>query len=227
MKLKIKGDIIDNDSKWLYDLFEIDATCPKDVDAILDACEEGEPLDVEISSGGGMIHAGSEIYTALLDYKKGPVTIKVTGLAASAASVIAMAGRCEMSPTALMMIHNVSGGARGDYRDMEHFAEILRTANESLITAYARKTGLDRKELARMMDKETWITAERAVELGFADAIIGDAEIEPLVASTGLTINPEAIEKIRAMMRAKEAEDTKTKKARAWVELEMLKGAEK
>ena len=97
----------------------------------------------------------------------------------------------------------------------------------SLITAYARKTGLDRKELARMMDKETWITAERAVELGFADAIIGDAEIEPLVASTGLTINPEAIEKIRAMMRAKEAEDTKTKKARAWVELEMLKGAEK
>ena len=166
MKLKVKGDIIPNDYKFIYDWIGWEHCCPSDAETAVDACADGETLEVEISSGGGYVHAGAEIYTAIRGYRKGDVRIAVTGLAASAASVIAMAGYCEMSPAALMMIHNVSCSASGDYRDMEQAAEILRENNDALITAYAAKTGRSHDELQRLMDAETWMSANRAVELG-------------------------------------------------------------
>ena len=102
--IQIKGTIISNDERWIYDWFEWEATAPKDV--ILP--ETGEPIEVHINSGGGDVYAGSEIYTALRSYQ-GDVTVKIVGIAASAASVIAMAGdTVEISPTAQIMIHNVS-----------------------------------------------------------------------------------------------------------------------
>lgn len=236
MKLKIKGDIIRDDDKWIYEWFGIDAACPKDVEKAIEACADGETLEVEISSGGGDIHAGSEIYTALRSYKKGPVNIAVTGLAASAASVIAMAGHCEMSPTALMMIHNVSTRTAGDYREMEHTAEVLRTANESISAAYERKTGMERQALLDLMDRETWITAERAVELGFADGILGDeAGSEPLVAAAGMTISQETIERLRGILENRDhpadnqTDNGSALRARAEADYKfmMLKGAQR
>lgn len=203
MKLSIKGDIIRNDDKWIYDFFEIEGCCPKDVEAAIEKCADGEPLDVEISSGGGDVIAGSEIYTALSGYKKGELTIRVTGLAASAASVIAMAGHCEMARTALMMIHNTATVARGDYRDMEHAAEVLRAANEAIRSAYKAKTGRSEEELAEMMDRETWIPAEKAVKLGFADGIMNDEEapVLPIAAAIGTSLSAEALEKLRARIK--------------------------
>lgn len=231
MKLKIRGPIVKNGDKWIYDLFGIEATCPGDAETAVEKCVDGEELEVEISSGGGDVISGSEIYTALLGYKKGALTIKVTGLAASAASVIAMAGRCEMAPTALMMIHNTAARAAGDYRDMEHAAEVLRTANEAICKAYERKTGMDREKLLGMMDAETWITAERAVKLGFADGILGDeAGAEPIVADAGGMLSPETIERLGKILgKAKTDNGGADLRARAEADYNfmLLKGAQR
>ena len=134
-KINIKGPIVSDSDAWIYEWFGIEATCPKMVDEAIEKAN-GEELEVIINSGGGSVFAGSEIYTALKSYA-GNVVVRIVGLAASAASVIAMAGKkVLMSPTAQMMIHNVTTYADGDYRDMEHTAEILRNANDTIANAY-------------------------------------------------------------------------------------------
>ena len=108
MKINVKGTIIPNDDQWIYDLFDIDATSPAKVSkGITAAAEKDEPLEVYINSGGGDIFAASEIYSAIREYS-GDVKIHVVGLAASAASVIACAGKSDISPTAQIMVHKVS-----------------------------------------------------------------------------------------------------------------------
>lgn len=102
----------------------------------------------------------------------GNVTLRIVGLAASAASVIAMAGYCEMSPTAQIMVHNVSSSASGDYRDMEHASEVLKNANDTIANAYIEKTGMSREKALNLMDNETWLTAQKAKELGLVDKIM-------------------------------------------------------
>lgn len=171
VKVVIKGAIVSNNDKSVYDYFGMDATSPKDVKSIIDGAN-GEALEVEINSGGGSVFDGSEIYTALKEYK-GNVVIKITGLAASAASVIAMAGnKVMMSPTSQMMIHNVSAGAGGDYRDMSHMADILKNANKSIANAYKLKSGMEEQTLLDMMDKETWLTSDQALEHGLIDEVM-------------------------------------------------------
>ena len=191
-KVNIKGPIISADDQWIYDWFGIEATSPKAVnDAISNA--NGEELEVEINSGGGDVFAGSEIYTALKSYQ-GNVTVKIVGLAASAASVIAMAGKkIVMSPTAQMMIHNVSSGASGDYRDMEHASGVLKNANETIANSYMLKTGMKRDELLDMMNNETWLTPQQALEKGFIDEIMFNNQMN-LVASIGVAqILPQSV----------------------------------
>lgn len=110
----------------------------------------------------------------LMDYK-GEVTVKIDGIAASAASVIAMAGtKVVIAPTALIMIHNPSTSANGDHRDMSKTIEVLNEVKESIINAYEIKTGLSRAVLSHMMDAVTWMNANKAIELGFADEILED-----------------------------------------------------
>src|SRR5690554_6323806 len=130
-KINIKGPIIQSSHQWIYDWLGMEATSPKSVSDLIEQAN-GEDLEVEINSGGGSVFAGSEIYTALKSYN-GNVTVKIVGLAASAASVIAMAGKkIMMSPTAQMMIHNVSSYSAGDHNDMEHTAEILKNADKTI-----------------------------------------------------------------------------------------------
>lgn len=169
-KVRIAGVIISNDQKWIYDWFEMDSFCPNDLRKAI--TDEYETIEVEINSGGGSVYAGSEIYTALKNHK-GQVNVSIVGLAASAASVIAMAGKTvKMSPTAQFMVHNVSSQGKGDYRDMQHMADILKTANETIASAYILKTGKSKDEILAMMDKETWLTAEKAKEYGFVDEVM-------------------------------------------------------
>lgn len=197
MKVNIKGPIVGNSEAWIYEWFGIEATSPNSVNKVLEKAN-GEDIEVEINSGGGSVFAGSEIYTALKSYS-GNVTVKIVGLAASAASVIAMAGnKVMMSPTAQIMIHNVSSRASGDYRDMEHTAEVLRNANDTIANAYRIKTGKTQEELLALMDHETWMTAEKAKELGFIDEIMFENDLQ-LVASTDYSgmLPPEVINKIR------------------------------
>lgn len=133
-----------------------------------------------INSPGGDCIAASQIYTMLMDYK-GNVTVKIDGIAASAASVIAVAGtRVLISPTAMMMIHNPSTGAYGDQKDMKKVIEMLDEVKESIINAYEIKTGLSHAQLSHMMDETTWMNAKKAVELGFADALLEDEKKQPV-----------------------------------------------
>lgn len=195
--MNIKGPIVSNSEAWIYEWFGIEATSPNSVNKVLEKAN-GEDIEVEINSGGGSVFAGSEIYTALKSYS-GNVTVKIVGLAASAASVIAMAGnKVMMSPTAQIMIHNVSSRASGDYRDMEHTAEVLRNANDTIANAYRIKTGKTQEKLLALMDHETWMTAEKAKELGFIDEIMFENDLQ-LVASTDFSgmLPPEVINKIR------------------------------
>jgi ATP-dependent Clp protease protease subunit len=140
---------------------------------------------VWINSPGGDVFAANQIYNMLKEYK-GKVTVKIDGLAASAASVIAMAGdEVLMSPVAMLMIHNPSTLIWGEESDMLKAKEMLAEVKESIINAYETKTGLDRNKISKMMDNETWMSSKKAVELGFADNVLYEDGQEDILVSNG------------------------------------------
>ena len=167
--LRLEGPI-DEESFWG------DEVTPKAFREELEA-DSGD-ITVWINSPGGNVFAAAEIYTMLRDYK-GAVTVKIDAIAASAASVIAMAGnKVLVSPVAMLMIHDPSTIAMGNARDMEKAISTLNEVKESIINAYAFKTGLTHSRIAKLMENETWMNAKKAVELGFADEILFEA-VEP------------------------------------------------
>ena len=134
---------------------------------------EGD-IVIWLNSPGGDCIAASQIYAMLMDYP-GNVTVKIDGIAASAASVIAMAGtKVLMAPTALMMVHNPLTVAIGDSEEMQKAIAMLSEVKESIINAYEIKTGQSRVKLSHLMDAETWLNANKAIELGFADGVLED-----------------------------------------------------
>ncbi len=136
-------------------------------------------VTIWINSPGGDCVAASQIYAMLMDYK-GSVTVKIDGIAASAASVIAMAGtKVLMAPTALVMIHNPLTVAIGDSEEMQKAIAMLGEVKESIINAYEIKTNLSRAKLAHLMDAETWMNANKAMEYGFADGVLEDEKKSP------------------------------------------------
>ena len=144
-------------------------------------------ITVWINSPGGDCVAAAQIYNMLMDYP-GNVIVKIDGIAASAASVIAMAGtKVLISPVGMLMIHNPATLAWGDSGEMQKAIEMLGSVKDSIINAYEIKTGLSRTKLSHMMDAETWMDAGKAVELGFADGILARAElaedVEPITMS--------------------------------------------
>lgn len=227
MKISVKGPIIDNDDQWIYDWFGVEATSPKKVMDLINEAKNNEDLEVEINSGGGSVFAGSEIYTALKSYG-GKVITKVVGLAASAASVITMAGdKILISPTGQIMIHNASGGFGGDYRDMEKGAEILKNVNATISNAYRIKTELSNEELLEMMNKETWLTPQQALEKKFVDEIMFTNDIK-LVASINNGMLPqEVINKMKMELINKEVpkepkNNIEAEKAKLIMELDLI-----
>lgn len=198
VKIRINGPIVSNDDKWFYNWLEMDATCPKDVTNALP--DNGEDVEVSINSYGGLVDEGNEIYTELMSYP-GQVNVNVI-MAGSAASVIAMAGKpTKISPVGQIMIHNVSMMAGGDYHDMDKASEILRKSNESIANAYMLKTGLSKEDLLAKMNRETWLTADEAVELGFADEKMFESNERPaLVADGGAGLIPQpVIDKVKEL----------------------------
>ena len=137
------------------------------------------PITVWINSPGGDCVAAAQIYNMLMDYPA-DVTVRIDGIAASAASVIAMAGtKVQMSPVSVMMIHNPLTVAMGDSDEMRRAIQLLDEVKESIINAYEIKTGLSRDKLSHLMDGETWMNAKKALELGFCDEILYQPEAEP------------------------------------------------
>lgn len=165
--INIKGTIINDGDKWIYDLFDEPSCCPSDIHQAFENLADDEEIQVVINSPGGDIFAASEIYDMLA---KSKATIKVI-FAASAASYIACACSSEIVPTGMLMIHNVSSYAAGDYNDMAHESEVLLKASKAVATAYRLKTGMTEDELIGLMDDETWLTADEAVEKGFIDKV--------------------------------------------------------
>jgi ATP-dependent Clp endopeptidase proteolytic subunit ClpP len=209
MKIPIKGIIVANDEKWIYEMFGYEVTTPRDVDQLLKEVEN-ESLEVVINSPGGDVYSGSEIYTSLKDHQNN-VDVKIVGVAASAASVVAMAGdSVKISPTAQIMIHNVSSGAQGDYREMEHQAEVLKNYNKSIANAYRLKTNLSEEELLSLMNSEKWLNAQEAKEKGFVDQIMfdeGNKLAASFKSSDEVLLPPKVVNKLRDLLKDKDFKD--------------------
>ena len=154
---------------------------------------EGD-IDLWINSPGGDCYAAAQIYNMLMEYK-GNVTVKIDGIAASAASVVAMAGSTvEISPLGMLMIHNPMTASIGDTHEMERTITFLAEIKESIINAYELKTGLSRAKISRLMDAETWMNAKKAVELGFADSVLYENREHPIGdAADGLIFSRAAV----------------------------------
>ena len=181
--VEIRGRIVSNDDASMYDLyksmydwFNVDYTSPAAVFAAVDSLDDGEELTVIINSGGGDVFSGQEMYSMLKKASAShKITVEVLSIAASAASIIAMAGGVvKMSPSSELMIHNASTVAAGDYREMLQTAEVLQAIDDSIRQAYSLKTGMTDEELKPLMDEETWFPAKRCLKDGFADEIICD-----------------------------------------------------
>lgn len=171
--MRLNGTIVSDESKWIYDLMGITATCPADIREQLEA-EEGDEITLEVNSGGGDVFAGNEMYYILSQSAK-HVTVDIVGFAGSAATIVCCgADKVRAVPSAQYMIHNVSCGAQGDYHDLEHQAEVLKSANGGIATLYQQKTGMEVGELLELMDKETWMNAQTAKDYGFIDEVIGE-----------------------------------------------------
>ena len=210
-ELLINGDIVSDELAWVYDWYEIPHFCPKMAREAVEALEPGETLHVIINSPGGDVYAGQEAFSILYNIRHiNSVEIEVQSLAASAASVIAMAGKTvKMSPVAALMIHNCSTYASGDYRDMTHTAEVLKKINECFVQAYVQKTGMTQEDLLDMMDRETWLSANDCIKYGFADEIIRDDSEPQLILNAvigKLSITDAMIEAAKAAKEQKEKE---------------------
>ena len=177
-EIRIEGEIKENQSFWAM-LFGENEQLAKDVREQI-AEFNGKPLTVWINSEGGECIAASVMYTALMEHKGGTV-VKVDGKAISAASVVAMAGeKVLMSPTAVMMIHNPLTAVEGEVKDMEKAIRVLKEVKETILNAYCNKCKKKtRNEIAKMMDEETWMSAQKAIDLGFADGILySDGQVD-------------------------------------------------
>lgn len=196
----VKGTVVSSGNKWIYDWLGIQAVAPSDIEKALDKAG-GEDVVIEVNSGGGEIFAGFEIYTLIKQYV-GNLEIHIIGLAGSAASVIAMAGECKISPVGMIMIHNSSSYAEGDYREMDVSSEMLQTINSSIRLAYMSKSKINENELIKLMDNETWMNAKQAIENGFADSILFEEEetvISPVASVKDMVLSTKTINKIKAL----------------------------
>ena len=171
VKIPIKGDVVDSDTAAFYSYFSMQCVSPQEIsDALQEA--DGDDVELDINSGGGDVFAGFEIYTTLRNYS-GNVNAIVSGLAASAASTIAMAANnLKMSPVAQIMIHQAQSVLQGNTDDLTHEAGVLQGIDQSIAAAYEQRTGIGQGELLNMMAKETWLGAKDAVDKGFADEIM-------------------------------------------------------
>lgn len=183
IKIDVKGAIIADDDKWIYDMMDMPSTSPSDISSILEK-NEGEDIQLIVNSGGGDVFSASEIYTTLRSHE-GKVEAKVLGVAASAATVITSAAtNVAMSPTASYMIHKASTVSFGNSDDFKHASDFLDTVDKSICTAYEHKTGMSQEDILNLMQKETWMSAESAKEHGFVDEVMFD-EVKAVANATG------------------------------------------
>ena len=223
-EIQMRGTLMDNDSAKIMRHYGFhDVICPADVAAAL-AEAAGDAVECVVNSEGGMLTAGTEIYCALSEYG-GRVSARVQSCAASAATVLMMAAaEITAEPVSLLCIHNPTMYREGDERAFAHGAEELRNIKESLLNAYERRMKLTREEIAALMDRDLWLSANQALEYGLIDRIEGDAvtaeENARLTASgTHLFPTPEMRRKYGEYLAASAARENALELERARLEL--------
>lgn len=170
-ELRIEGEIIDDGWAWIYEWFDEAHASPNKFRKALGE-HKGKNITVWIDSWGGDVFAAAGIYNALKEHK-GKVTVKIDGKAVSAGSVIAMAGdEVFMSPASIMMIHNPWTYSAGESKDMRHAADVLDEVKETILNVYQSRTGRTREELSKLMDEESWMSAQKAINEGFVDGVL-------------------------------------------------------
>lgn len=180
--INLTGPVMGDEQGWIYDWIGLNSIHPSKIHDVLN--DEDDDVVINLSSGGGEVVAASEIYTALRQSDK-HVVINVTGMAASAASVIAMAGdEINISPTAQIMIHQASIGIQGNKDDLEKISDLLDKTDKSIADAYVQRTGLPIEDVLKMMSDETFLTAKDAVDYHFADAIMFTEDSKPKVTNS-------------------------------------------
>ncbi|QFQ75824.1 Clp protease ClpP [Liquorilactobacillus mali] len=197
----IKGVISSDDDAEVYQFFGYSTVTPTDIaDAISNA--NGQPITVEINSPGGDVFAGSEIFTSLKNYS-GNVEVNIVGLAASAASIIAMAGNTvKISPTGQLMIHRASTVSQGNSDNLSSDLQGLNSTDQAIVNVYQEKTGMDPQDIYRMMSDETWINAQDAVKQGFADEIMFAKQPATVanIANGQALFNKEIVSKVKGLL---------------------------
>jgi len=189
--IDIKGDVVDDDTARLYDYVKVAHVNPAAIHQQL-ASANGEDVTLNVASNGGDVFSAAEIYSSIKAYS-GNVNVVIQGLAASAASVIAMSGdKISMSPTSMLMIHRASTAVAGNSDDMAHQSEVMDNVDKSIAAAYEAKTGMSEGDLLNLMSHETWLTAKDAVDKGFADEIMFVDESKPLVTNSVASIPSKA-----------------------------------
>lgn len=170
-RINLKGPLIANNSQEVYDYYGMEAVSAKSI--IEKLPEDNSDIILEVNSNGGLVTVGSEIYTALRNYK-GKVTAEITGMAASAASVAVMgADKVVMSPTAQMMVHKaLFNWVAGNSDDLDKASNALKSSDKAIVNAYVAKTGKSEDEIMDLMRNETFMSAQEAVEKGFADEVM-------------------------------------------------------
>ena len=183
-------------------------------------------ITVWLNSPGGDVFAANQIYTMLKEYED-RITVKIDGIAASAASVIAMAGNeVLMSPVAMMMVHNPSTVIFGESSDLQNGMDMLSEVKESIINAYEQKTGLPRAKISKMMDAETWFSSKKAVELGFADEVLyvdAEKDVTDGFIFDKVTVTNALMRKIPKIKQMQSAAETGTQYGQLLKRLELLK----
>ncbi len=224
VELRIEGDIVDDDEAWLYEWFGMPSTSPNAFKEELSQYK-GKDITVWIDSYGGSVFAAAGIYNALKEHN-GKITVKIDSKAMSAASVIAMAGdEVLMSPMAVMMIHNPLTAAYGNMHDLRKAADILDTIKESIVNAYALKTGRSRSKISQMMDDETWMSANVAVKEGFADGILyqeDKPQVADVAAFSRLAIVNSANRSMQDIMKIVSKQKQQDEKERLLLELDLI-----
>ncbi|HEM3683558.1 TPA: Clp protease ClpP [Streptococcus suis] len=190
-RIKLRGPLISNNQQEAYDWYGLEAVSAKSISDALP--EDRGDIVLEVNSNGGLVTVGSDIYTMLKQYP-GNVTVEVTGMAASAASVAIMgANKVIISPTAQIMIHkSLFSWVSGNSDDLDKASNALKASDQGIVNAYVAKTGKTADEIMELMRNETYMSAQKAVELGFADEIMAFDEMDA-VASIENGMLPQAV----------------------------------
>lgn len=210
-KIMMTGDVVSNSLGTLLDWIGMTCIYPDKVRKTLEDAGN-EEIEVTLSTPGGSVFMGQEIYNLIKSYE-GNTTVKIAGLVASIGTLITCAfDKVQISPVATFMIHNPTiGDVSGEKKDMEQAAQVLNTIETTLVDAYSKKTGLDKEGLADLMDNQTFMTAQEAMDYGFADEVLEEEKELDLVASFESSLNSDFIDKIKNLKENEEREQVEAR----------------